>query len=267
MKKVYVIAMTFLAVVLVGAGCQQPPKTTQTDQTDAAQTTDTSQPAAPAGMPVSGEGRQGSVVETMDSAGYTYVMVDTGTETIWAAAPEFKVQVGDSVSVPAGMPMPDYHSNNLDRDFDLVYFVPSISVGGAAPAAPAAAGAPADPAAGAHPTPTVGDTSEIDFTGIEKPEGGKTVGEIFAMKADLSGKEVALRGKVVKFSSMIMGKNWIHIKDGTDHEGADDLTVTTDGTASVGDTVLVNAMVTVDKDFGAGYRYDVILEDAKVTVE
>jgi hypothetical protein len=66
---------------------------------------------------------------------------------------------------------------------------------------------------------------------------------------------------------MIMGKNWIHLQDGTDHEGANDLTITTSAQAAKGDTILVRGLVTLDKDFGAGYRYDLIIEDADVTVE
>jgi hypothetical protein len=72
---------------------------------------------------------------------------------------------------------------------------------------------------------------------------------------------------VVKFSQQIMGKNWIHLQDGTGAAGTNDLTVTTDGTANTGDTVVVTGVVTTDKDFGYGYKYDVILENATVTIE
>ena len=60
----------------------------------------------------------------------TYIQVDTGSEIFWAAAPEFKVKVGDSVDVSEGklMPMPDYRSKTLNRTFDMVYFAPSVKV-------------------------------------------------------------------------------------------------------------------------------------------
>ncbi len=77
----------------------------------------------------------------MDSGGYTYVQVDTGKEKVWAAAPQFKVKVGDPVIIPQGMAMHNYHSKTLNRDFDLVYFVNSIMVGGAQPAEAAQQGA------------------------------------------------------------------------------------------------------------------------------
>jgi hypothetical protein len=116
--------------------------------------------------------------------------------------------------------------------------------------------------------PVVADTEPaVKIEGIEKVAGGKTVAEIFSGKADLSGKEVAVRGQVVKFSAEIMGKNWIHLQDGTGAEGTNDLTVTTTAMVKVGDTVVVTGPVVTGKDFGYGYKYDVIIEDAKVVVE
>jgi len=111
--------------------------------------------------------------------------------------------------------------------------------------------------------------AQIDVSRVKKAEGGVTVEELFAGKANLSGKEIVLRGKVVKFNPQIMGKNWLHVHDGSGDANAhtNDLTITTDVPAKVGDTVLVKGKVILDKDFGYGYKYDVIIEDAKVTVE
>jgi len=137
----------------------------------------------------------------------------------------------------------------------------------AQPAVQAPAGMPAGmPAAmpEGHPAPQA---AAVDVTGVAKAAGGKTVGEIFAATADLAGKEVVFRGKVVKFNSGIMGKNWLHVQDGSGEAGTNDLTVTTDGTAAVGDTVLVKGVLGTDKDFGFGYKYAVIVENAAVTVE
>ncbi len=106
-----------------------------------------------------------------------------------------------------------------------------------------------------------------DFSDVTKAEGGKTVEEAFAERADLNGKEILLRGKVVKYTGGIMGKNWLHVKDGTGSQGTDDLVVTTMATAAVGDKVLVKGILASDKDFGSGYRYDAIVEDAEITVE
>ena len=72
---------------------------------------------------------------------------------------------------------------------------------------------------------------------------------------------------MVKFNANILGTNWIHIQDGTGEKGMNDLTVTSSQRVKVGDTVVIRGRVTVEKDFGAGYKYDVIVENATVTVE
>ena len=131
-----------------------------------------------------------------------------------------------------------------------------------APEAPAAAAQmPAD-----HPTATP--SADVDLTGIAKADGGKTVAEVFAEKDTLAGQKVAVRGKIVKVNAGIMKTNWLHVRDGSGAEGTNDLTVTTaDTVPNVGDTVLLTGTVALNKDFGMGYSYDVIVEDAEVTVE
>jgi hypothetical protein len=207
----------------------------------------------------------GVVIETVDTAGYTYVHFDTGEERIWAAAPEFAVEVGQTVAISNPMLMANYQSRTLGRTFEFIYFVAHVDVKGAegmsaeqAPGKPT--WTPAGPGAEAEEV-------EVDLSGIEKAAGGKTVEELYAAKADIAGQEVVVRGKVVKFVSGVMGKNWLHVRDGTGAPGSDDLTVTTDATVETGSTVLVRGAVTADKDFGAGYKYELILEDAEVTVE
>ena len=131
------------------------------------------------------------------------------------------------------------------------------------PAAPTAGMPPADP----HPIPSAAAT-DVDLAGIARAEGGQTVAEIFAGKDQLAGQTVVFRGKVVKTNPNIMGKNWLHVRDGSGVEGSNDLTVTTgDAAPNVGDTVVVTGPVVLNKDFGMGYTYDVIIEDAQVAVE
>ena len=135
----------------------------------------------------------------------------------------------------------------------------------ATPAEPAAvAAAPAE----AHPMPSTA-PSEVKLTGIAKADGGKTVEEIFNEKDALANQRVTLRGKVVKVNPNIMGTNWLHVRDGSGAEGSNDLTVTTNSAAlpDVGETVLVVGTVTLDKDFGMGYQYPVMIDGAEVTVE
>jgi hypothetical protein len=220
-------------------------------------------PAEQAAPAAQGEG--GKVVETMASGGYTYVLVDTGSEQVWAAAPEFAVAVGDDVFIPNGMVMQNHTSKTLDRTFEKILFVDAVQVGGAAASAALPDGHPAQDAMPTdHVKPAV-TADDVDLSGVAKAE--QTVGEIFAQKDALAGKEVSIRGKVVKFSQQIMQTNWVHLQDGTGAEGTNDLVVTTDAVVAKGDTVLVKGVVTANKDFGFGYKYDVIIEGAQVTVE
>ncbi len=102
---------------------------------------------------------------------------------------------------------------------------------------------------------------------ITKAKGGYTVEELFAKKGTLKGKKVAVRGKVAKISEGIMGRNWIHLQDGSGKQGTNDITVTTNQSARVGDVVLITGNLATDRDFGGGYKYAVIIEDAAVKVE
>ena len=111
---------------------------------------------------------------------------------------------------------------------------------------------------------------------IEAAEKGKTasvktevykVEELYAKKEKLNGKKVTVKGKVVKFSPGIMGKNWIHLQDGSGKQGTNDITITTDQNTSVGENISVTGNLVTDKDFGSGYKYEVIIEGATVKAE
>lgn len=267
MKRLFALLSIACLTAAFLSACGQQEKAPEVTK-PSAQSAPAAAPAAPAASP----GKTGKVTETMNASGYTYVQVDTGKEKFWAAAPEVKVKVGDSVLVPEGMPMPNYESKTLNRKFDLVYFVPALMVNGAAPAGmaggmpeghPPAAGMAGMPGAGGAPKVTA--PADINLKGIKKAD--QSVADIFAQKAALAGKPVKVRGKVVKFSPEIMGKNWLHIQDGSGQAGSNDLTVNTGSVAKVGDTVVVSGKLTVAKDFGYGYQYDVIIEDAQITKE
>jgi hypothetical protein len=134
-----------------------------------------------------------------------------------------------------------------------------------APAAPAGSAAPMS-AEQPHPMPTA-EVADVDLSGVEKAADGVTVAELFATKDQLAGQPVTLRGKVVKVNAGIMGTNWLHVRDGSGEEGSNNITITTGQMADVGDLVLVTGVLTVNKDFGMGYQYDAIIENAEVTVE
>ena len=199
----------------------------------------------------------GKVTEVIEAPGYTYVEVDTDHEKIWAAGPKTALKIGDEVSFSTNMPMRNFHSSSMNRDFEIIYFVNSFSVTGAGHK-PAGAGA-AVAESHAKPAPAA-----APIEGIAKLDAGNTIQEILADKEKLEGKTVRLRGKITKFNPNIMGKNWAHVRDSS---SLDDLTITTSDRASVGDIVIIEGTLEVNKDFGYGYAYPAILENAKVTRE
>lgn len=204
----------------------------------------------------------GKVLETMDAAGYTYVLVDLGSTQIWAAGPITPVQVGDTVHLPQGMPMKDFESTSLNRTFEEIYFVGAIQTGDAA-----VMGAIASAHGSMGDATSATDSQSFDLEGIEKAEGGLTIAEVYANRQDLASKEVLIRGRVVKFNPEIMDRNWLHIQDGSGEAGTNDITVTTADQAEVGSVVTIRGTLTLDKDFGFGYAYDVLIEEATVTAE
>ena len=255
-----------LGTVLLAAagtlGACSSPSDDASQQPSGAAASSMGAPAAQGALPGTGQ-----VTETMDTGGYTYVCVDMGGKEVWAAGPQIAVKKGDTVSLPAGMAMTNYHSNTLNRTFPLVYFVGAIQVGGAPSAgmpamsteAADAMAAAAHKSAAAAPAAAAGPVARVD--------GGQTVEEIVTKSADFAGKDIVVRGRVVKYMAGIMGTNWLHLQDGTGAAGTNDRTVTSDTAVAVGDVVVVRGKVTTDKDFGAGYQYAVIVEKAAVTKE
>jgi hypothetical protein len=204
----------------------------------------------------------GPVVETMDASNYTYVRVKTAGGDVWAASAKFKVAVGERVVVSLEQPMQNFHSQTLNRDFPLIYFTSGIAREGEPLPAATMPGHP--PMGGGQPAAATTVTEPI-----APPEGGTTVAKVWTNKTALAGKTVTVRGRVVKYNGGILGKNWLHIQDGSGNakDGTHDLTITTTDLVKVGDVVTAVGTVAVARDFGAGYAYPVMIEGAKVVVK
>jgi hypothetical protein len=224
-------------------------------------------PTSPAATALSAAGPDagtvtGDVSETMNSGGYTYVRLQTGKGDVWIAASEFVVEAGERLTVPLEMPMQDFHSKTLNRDFPLIYFVSQVAREGQTLSSPKEqAGAPA--MMGSHQSAEAAAPVEQ----IPPAPGGMSIGDVWEERVSLAGKPVVVRGKVMKVNDGILDRNWLHLQDGSgsaaDH--THDLTVTTAAEVTVGDIVTVSGVLAVGKDFGAGYAYDAILEEATVT--
>jgi hypothetical protein len=112
---------------------------------------------------------------------------------------------------------------------------------------------------------------DVKVVAVERAPGadGRTVAEVYAQRKQLGDKTVAVRGTVVKFLPGIMGRNWLHLRDGSGSAdaGDNDLTFTTAENAEVGAVVVARGLVRADKDFGSGYAYRAIVEETRLTAE
>ena len=202
--------------------------------------------ALPPAPPLTGE-----VVESRDVQGYTYLRIKTASGETWAAVPTSVVKVGSQVGIANPVTMQNFESKTLNKRFDKIVFGQIVDPL-AKPAAPASA-APASASAITKVTKAVG------------PE-AKTVAEVVTGKAGLKDKTVLVHGQVVKASTGILGKNWLHLRDGSGSAaaGTHDVLVTTLDNAAVGDIVNARGKVRTDVDLGSGYAYAVLIEDASL---
>jgi len=265
-----------LAALFVVTACEK--SETAIQPAEQAQPAATATAPAPAQQPASTI-RTGTVLETMDSGGYTYMHVDLGGSQEWVAVPVTGVSVGQEVSYDGAMVMPNFRSKTLDREFDAVVFAGGIIGKGAATTADGDAAGAADsfdaalagqgggPAANPGSLKSITPAAEIQVAKAEG-ENAYSIGEVYAKAGELNGQRIKVRGKVMKVTENIMGRNWIHLQDGTGtpETKSHDLVVTTAVTPDPAwDVVTVDGVLAADKDFGAGYLYAAIIEEATIT--
>ena len=225
-------------------------------------------PGGSAEMPIFGQ-----ILETMNSGGYTYMLLNTNGREVWTAVREMKVTVGQSIALLPGVVMEKFSSKTLGRTFDKIIFSDG-------PMSQRGDGSGGGHGGGAHGRSTVSDPKETAGSKgnvpkvdrevkVDKAEGANayTIVELFEKMDELNEKKVTFKGKVVKVSPEIMGKNWLHIQDGTGYaqNKTNDIVVTTKDLPATDDIVIVNGILYSKKDFGSGYKYDVIIENASIT--
>jgi hypothetical protein len=278
MRRVLTLAVVTLAFV----ACKKPEAPPRPASSAAAQG------QAPA--PGKDQVMRGKVLEKIDVSQYSYLKLATASGEVWTAVQRTDKKVGDEVGVGNAFPMQGFESKELNRKFDVVYFGQLAGAGGEVAAMPPAmgggmggamgggmpgpgkgsgeAGVPPNPAqmAAQHQAVATGPAdAKVDKVAKAGGADARTVEEIWGQREKLKGKPVTVRGQVVKFTP-VMGKNFLHLRDGSGNADKknNDVTVTTADSVAVGDVVTAKGVIAVDKDFGSGYAYPVMIEDAKV---
>ena len=199
------------------------------------------------------EAHIGKVIDKIPAKGYTYLQVSENKNDYWIAVPTMEIEIGETVYFSKFMVMEDFSSENIDKSFDEILFVED-----------ARKSPTPDEMKNIHSGATSTEKQEIK---VEPLEDGITVQQLYNDKSTLNGKVVKVKGQVTKFNKQIMKRNWIHIQDGTGTENEFDLVITSNTDVQVGDIIVAEGKVAVDKDFGAGYFFPVMIEEAQVEVE
>ena len=192
--------------------------------------------------------------EILQADRYTYLNVTEGGHKFWIATSKTEATKGQTYLYKGGLMKTNFESIEFKRTFDTIYLVSNII---------SATDHPGGNLAGAQnelsgaQSPNVSSEMPIAKDAIK-------LSELINNKAKYEGKVVTISGECVKVNNGIMGKNWIHIQDGSKENGkALDLTVTTSLNIAVGSKVALSGQIFLNKDFGAGYRYDIIMEEAR----
>lgn len=198
--------------------------------------------------------------EVIQTTSYTYVQGSEEGTLQWIAVPKMDAEVGETYYYHGGMEMRDFKSKELDRTFESVLFLNGLVT--------------AETVEGGSPTLSMSSQMSVGGVQVDKQEisidpvpGGITIAELYARKDQFAGKVVKIRGQVTKYHEGILGKNWLHLQDGSGEDEDFDLTATTDGVVRVGDVITMEGIITLDKDFGAGYFYEVIMEGGRSVTE
>jgi hypothetical protein len=238
MKSFSLLIILFLIVTSCGfnkKGTQTPSSTVESQET----TTNTNSHIV-------------TVTDLIQSSNYSYLKLKEGEKEYWAAVPRFDAKIGQTYYYNQSMEMKDFKSKELDRTFSSIFFIDGL-------------GDQPIQAQNPHPMTSTGRkmVDRVPNITVKPAEGGITISKLMSNKSQYANKKVIIKGQVVKFSPEIMNKNWVHIQDGTEASGEYDLVVTTNEVVRVGDMVTFEGTIATNKDFGYGYKYDVILEEAK----
>ena len=210
---------------------------------------------APASFANDSSSGTGTVVETLDSGGYTYIRLEEDNR--WVASKTLSVSIGDQIQYAGAAEMGDFHSRTLDRTFENILFTQNLAVippiEGEAHSNSAMADQLGIAKSTAIATPEAGEITLLD--------GAKSIDAIRSEYQQLKGQEVVLQARVMKVSKNILGKNWITLQDGTGTAPENKLLATSAELVEIGDMVTATGTVNTDVDLGSGYKYKVVLEE------
>ena len=203
--------------------------------------------------PVGADVHQVVAKETLETERYTYILVTENKEEFWIAVAKRDIKIGNTYYYRNGLKKTDFYSQEFKRTFPVLYLVGNIIDQSEHPG-----GNISQSASTQNPTSPATKIESIDVPNRIK------LSDLFKNKNNFNQKKIIVSGSCVKANYQIMNRNWFHIQDGSTHDGKNlDLTITSQDQIQVGDKVVFEGVISLQKDFGAGYKYEIIMEDAK----
>ena len=199
---------------------------------------------------------KGIVQEIIESEDFIYLKIIENDLEKWVATTPIEVEIGKTYYFKTRMAMPYFESKKLNRTFKDIYFIDNLSDSPDFKNELNTAGSKDVHHHEKIATPKI----EEPTIKVEPAQGGITIAELYKNKEKYANKTVKIRGQVVKVNYDIMKRNWVHLKDGTSNKGKSDLTITTLKEVKVGDIVTLEGIVALDKEYGAGYVYPLVVE-------
>lgn len=196
------------------------------------------------------------VQEVIQASSYTYLKVKEAESDYWIAITKRQIEPGTTISFADALEMNNFESKDLQRTFETIYFVSRIVAGGSS-----------ESQQSMSMTHRMKPELEKKEVSVEPAEGGVSIGELFANRDSYADKTVLVKGQVTKVNRAIMDRNWVHLQDGTGDSDNFDLTVTTTDDVEVGDVATFEGKITLKKDFGVGYFYELIMEEARLQTQ
>jgi hypothetical protein len=189
------------------------------------------------------------VIEKIAAGGYIYLKVSENNKEYWMAIPGRQIEIGATYYYDQGMEMGKFESKSLKRTFDHIVFAQGVR----------------DTKDAVKPAKKrIVHKGNSKVVNLDKATNGIRIAELFETPEAYQNKQVIIKAQVVKVNNGIMGVNFMHLQDGTKGKGQFDITVTSNDRFRVGSVVTIKGTVVLNKDFGAGYSYDVLIEKAVI---
>lgn len=258
--KIKIIIGIGLMSVLSMASCKKGPKVIEASEDKQAESLGTgifsdegnNSPTQLNSGTINGDVHSVVVEEILPTSKYVYLYVKEGNDKFWIATIKKDVQVGKAYFYKGGLLKTNFESKEHNRVFDKIYLVSNIVESDHG-------GSMSNPVSSA---PNNSNEVRIASSEIVEVKGSIKIAELVNNAGIYEGKVVQISGKCVKLNPNIMGRNWIHLQDGSKDDF--DLVITSEIPIPEGTQITMEGKVVLNKDFGAGYRYDIILEEGKI---